>query len=35
MLGIEIENSEGFWHLVSYYPVPATTGLLGSRDDRD
>jgi diguanylate cyclase (GGDEF)-like protein/PAS domain S-box-containing protein len=29
VLGIEIENSEGFWHLVSYYPVPATTGLLG------
>ena len=27
--GIEIANSEGFWHLVSYYPVPATTGLLG------
>ena len=27
--GIEIANAEGFWHLVSYYPVPATTGLLG------
>jgi diguanylate cyclase (GGDEF)-like protein/PAS domain S-box-containing protein len=29
VLGIEIENAEGFWHLVSYYPVPATTGLVG------
>jgi diguanylate cyclase (GGDEF)-like protein/PAS domain S-box-containing protein len=29
VLGIEIENSEGYWHLVSYYPVPAMTGLLG------
>jgi diguanylate cyclase (GGDEF)-like protein/PAS domain S-box-containing protein len=29
VLGIEIENAEGFWHLVNYYPVPATTGLLG------
>ena len=28
--GIEIANAEGFWHLVSYYPVPATTGILGS-----
>jgi diguanylate cyclase (GGDEF)-like protein/PAS domain S-box-containing protein len=27
--GIEIANDQGFWHLVSYYPVPATTGLLG------
>ena len=27
--GIEIANAEGFWHLVSYYPVPATTGMLG------
>lgn len=27
--GIEIANAEGFWHLVSYYPVPATTGLIG------
>jgi diguanylate cyclase (GGDEF)-like protein/PAS domain S-box-containing protein len=27
--GIEIENSGGFWHLVSYYPVPASTGLVG------
>ena len=29
VLGIEIENAEGFWHLVNYYPVPATTGLVG------
>ena len=29
------ERSEGFWHLVSYYPVPATTGLDRSRDDGD
>ena len=29
VLGIEIANSEGFWHLVSYYPVPAITGLVG------
>jgi diguanylate cyclase (GGDEF)-like protein len=27
--GIEIANAEGYWHLVSYYPVPAATGLLG------
>jgi diguanylate cyclase (GGDEF)-like protein/PAS domain S-box-containing protein len=27
--GIEIANAEGYWHLVSYYPVPATTGMLG------
>jgi diguanylate cyclase (GGDEF)-like protein/PAS domain S-box-containing protein len=29
VLGIEIESSEGCWHMVSYYPVPATTGLVG------
>jgi diguanylate cyclase (GGDEF)-like protein/PAS domain S-box-containing protein len=29
VLGFEIQNAEGLWHLVSYYPVPATTGLLG------
>jgi diguanylate cyclase (GGDEF)-like protein/PAS domain S-box-containing protein len=29
VFGIEIANSEGYWHLVSYYPVPATTGLIG------
>ncbi len=29
VLGIEIANAEGYWHLVSYYPVPATTGLVG------
>jgi diguanylate cyclase (GGDEF)-like protein/PAS domain S-box-containing protein len=29
VFGIEIANSKGFWHLVSYYPVPATTGLVG------
>ena len=29
VFGIEIANSNGYWHLVSYYPVPATTGLVG------
>ena len=29
VLGIEIANAEGYWHLVSYYPVPATTDSSG------
>ncbi len=29
VLGIEIENSDGHCHLVSYYPVEGTSGLVG------
>ena len=29
MLGIEVENSEGMCHLVSYYPVPGPRGIVG------
>ncbi len=29
VLGIEVENSEGKCHLVSYYPVPGKSGIIG------
>ncbi|MDQ3066100.1 MAG: GGDEF domain-containing protein [Actinomycetota bacterium] len=29
VLGIEIENPDGRFHLVSYYPMPGATGLAG------
>lgn len=29
VLGIEIENSDGKCHLVSYYPVPGLSGIVG------
>ena len=29
VIGIEIENSEGHCHLVSYYPVPGPRGIVG------
>ena len=29
VIGIEIENSEGRCHLVSYYPVPGARGIVG------
>ena len=29
VLGIEVENSDGHCHLVSYYPVPSLRGIVG------
>ena len=29
VIGIEIENSDGGCHLVSYYPVPGVSGIVG------
>jgi len=29
VMGIEVENAEGHFHLVSYYPVPGPRGVVG------
>ena len=29
VIGIEVENSEGQCHLISYYPVPGLSGIVG------